>query len=342
MIDVPVHTARSRWQWESWARTFAGPAGIVRAPIGPGADVHVDALDGHLLGVLLTSETFDVRDTHDTFANVFAGDFRDGAVVRVDAGTAAQIARWAIGFHEAAHRERHWIDITAWRPELDAIRAHLCGGAVAADAAPPAPVTDDIRLRAEAAIVSGAPLPLGGVHAEGNVRIDPRYAPSSIADFRVAHTARDTKTGALDVRVQLRQGTYAPEVARVVALLVDESVDVVVAAAPFAAERAEHAIARLPIAPDRSLADLALWIVAAGTPMPNRQERATVVAIEAARRAARAARFGLDDLAERLLDVSIRRWSTIGHHPTRREIPTGLRTPYVGELAELAVALAGS
>ena len=334
MTDIPVHSAQSRWQWERWAQAVVGPGWTIRARIGYGIDVYVDAFDGRLLGVLLANDTFEVRERNDAFVSLFHGEFRDGAVVHVDDDVAIRIARWAIGLHESLHREHNRRDISAWQRELAALRAELCG-APQPDAPAPQQVDDATRRLAEVAIAAGAPLALGDVRPDGRIRVDTRFTPANVADFRTLRGAITADTGAFEVRVGLHPGTYAPEVARVVACLVDEARDTVVGAAPFHAERGDRGVARIPIAPGRSLERLSMWVIGAGADLPDRMERATTVAAEAARRSARATRFGLDDVAAQLLEVSLSRWATIGVVPTLHEIPTALRTPYAGEIAEL-------
>ena len=338
MIEVPVHWDESHAQWHAYCAAIAGPADVVTTELGPGCTLHVDACTAQLLGI-----TF-VGSHNPNFARItqpsdryhcFESSWLDGGVATTDDDTAALLARLAIG--AAVAHETHGNTLPpAWQRELD----DLARRAVRQGADAPFVGVEPESLTAAQRQFEALPRHIGRVVEEGRARVDPAWCMSDIVDLRSLRTRPGATSGVLELRARLRTQVYAAEAARILALLVEDQTDLVVAVAPFAVADRHDAAAHLVVGPGRDLADLSLAVVTNPAHRPSRSTRTAVAARDLAVRAAQAQRLGLHDRSNDLFAHSLRLWEALDCSPTP-DAPA-VMAPFAGEVDDLVTAFVHS
>jgi hypothetical protein len=340
MIDVPVHWEESRWQWAAYSDNVAGPAGVVTLKLSATCTLHVDACTGVLLGITFVGNgresTLRIERPTDLYHR-FTSSWRDGEVATTDADTAALLARYALGA-DACHRSHGTNPTPAWTNELNAIAALLRSDA---------PVPTFERATADARAVDAAtlrdaqqrftelPLHVGRLGADGPVWVDASWCGNRVLDLRTLYARRDANGGVIELSAEVMTEVYAPEARRILAVLVDERDDVVVAVAGFATIGRVRASAHLIVSPERDLSSLTLVVLNDPSNRPTRAERVRAVAIDLGRRSAQAGRIGLTERSAALHTHSLELWDSLGSHPTPDPIPSIMAVPFIGEIADL-------
>lgn len=178
-------------------------------------------------------------------------------------------------------------------------------------------------------------LPLGG---DGEVALDTSWLPPGLVDLsRGAVVRRDRADHLLQISTDLAPGMYAAEVQQLVAVIIDETSDVITALsslqAGWVAGRAV-ATAELTVGGNRQLDDLYLLITAHPSRLPSARLRRARSATGLSRAAARADRLGDEAAARRLLDDGLTRWASVDREFDRGTLRFSGTRPFLGELVE--------